>query len=50
MDSNPVQPAMPFAARDHFQLLNTHIALNVKNNQIFLAGRAPGGLGAKVAR
>ena len=34
MDSNPVQPAAPFAARDDFQLLDTYVALNIKNNQI----------------
>ena len=34
MDANPVQPAAPFAAHDDFQLLDTYVALNIKNNQI----------------
>ncbi|MBZ5631288.1 MAG: phosphatase PAP2 family protein [Acidobacteriia bacterium] len=49
MDSNPVQPATPFAARDDFQLLDTYVALNIKNNQISFGrqsiwwGPGPGG-------
>jgi hypothetical protein len=34
MDSNPVQPAVPFAGHEDFQLLDTYVALNIKNNQI----------------
>jgi hypothetical protein len=34
MDANPVQPAIPFAAYDHFQLLDAYAALNIRNNQI----------------
>jgi hypothetical protein len=34
MDSNPVQPAVPFTAHDDFQLLDSYVALNIKNNQI----------------
>jgi membrane-associated phospholipid phosphatase len=34
MDSNPVQPSVPFGAHDDFQLLDTYVALNIKNNQI----------------
>lgn len=34
MDSTPVQPAVPFAAHDDFQLLDTYAALNIQNNQI----------------
>ncbi|MGB9104092.1 MAG: capsule assembly Wzi family protein, partial [Terriglobales bacterium] len=33
-DANPVQAAIPIAARDNFQLLDTYVALNIKNNQI----------------
>ena len=33
-DGNPVQPAIPFAAHDDFQLLDTYAALNIKDNQI----------------
>ncbi|MBZ5568040.1 MAG: phosphatase PAP2 family protein [Acidobacteriia bacterium] len=33
-DANPVQPAIPVAAHDDFQLLDTYVALNIRNNQI----------------
>lgn len=31
MDVNPVQPAIPFAAVDHFELLDTYVSANVSN-------------------
>jgi hypothetical protein len=34
MDSNPVPTAIPFAVHNDFQLLDTYVALNIKNNQI----------------
>lgn len=33
-DANPLQPAIPFAVHNDFQLLDTYVALNIKNNQI----------------
>jgi hypothetical protein len=33
-DGNPVQPAVPFAEKNQFQLLDTYVALNIRNNQI----------------
>jgi membrane-associated phospholipid phosphatase len=34
VDANPVQPLLPVGARNDFQLLDTYVALNIKNNQI----------------
>lgn len=34
MDANPIQPALPFAEQNNFRLLDTYVALNIKNNQI----------------
>ncbi len=33
-DAIPLQPAIPFAAHNDFQLLDTYVALNIRNNQI----------------